>query len=151
MFVGYHGAERFFRSRGDTVTAGRIAAAWADEKLLGAFYARLGQGLDSVYRDTSVTRKEAGRGVEFFKARELLDVELRRQLRTYDADWLLKQPLNNATVIAARVYRTRLEVFDRVLAANRGDIVRALKVIVPAIKERGDADPYQVMEGLGAK
>ncbi len=149
MFVGFRGAERFFRTRGDAALAGRTAAAWEDERRLGAFYARLGASLDSLYRSgAGVPAMGVGRDTIFRRARETMDGALRRAMPTYPIDWLLQQPLNNATVVAARIYRTNLDLFDRVFAAKGGDVREAARAIFEAVRARGQKDPYDAVETI---
>ncbi|MBI4420827.1 MAG: aminopeptidase [Gemmatimonadetes bacterium] len=148
MFVGLRGAEAFFRSRGEATLAERAAAQWEDEKRLGRFYGELADQLDSLYRSGGdAARLDAGRAHLFQRARDRIDRELRRQLRRYSADRLLARPLNNATVVAARIYLTRLELFDGVLAARGGDLRAAIQAIVGAVK-RGEGDPYDKLQAL---
>ena len=149
MFVGFRSAERFFRSRGEVALADRTAAAWEDEKLLAQFYDHLAGALDSLYGSKAdSTGMGAARDSIFARARERLGGPLRRALTTYSVDWLLSQPLNNATVVAARVYRTKLDLFDRVLQAHGGDVRAATAAIFKAVPAKHDTDPYLAVAAL---
>src|SRR5207237_7743607 len=90
MFVGFRGAERFFRSRGAVGAANQAGARWEDEKQLARFDAALAGSLDSLYRSVADSAAlEAGRTRLFRNARQILDGPLRRSFRVYPADWSL--------------------------------------------------------------
>ncbi|MEO8294377.1 MAG: aminopeptidase [Gemmatimonadota bacterium] len=113
QMVGYYGAEAFFRLRGDTATADRAANRWHDEVVLSGYYAELGRQLDSAYagtKDTAVV--EVSRKAVAAWARSQLEGPIGAQLKTYRIGRLTERPINNAQIIAARIYRTRLELFE---------------------------------------
>jgi hypothetical protein len=58
---------------------------------------------------------------------------------------LAERPLNNAAVLAQRLYRTDLEQLDRVLAAHRG----MLRAAVADVRSRlaAGGDPWRALEG----
>ncbi len=140
-FVGYRGAEAFFRARGDAHNAERAAARWRDELRLARFYAWLSGELERLYASGASPAAMRGRRVEVFRtAAEALSGHLAAEFETLDGRRLAARPLNNAVVLAARIYRTRLELFDAVLAEHGGDLSRA----VTAIRARtaGSGDPW---------
>jgi predicted aminopeptidase len=143
-FVGYRGAEAFFRSRGDTVNAGRASARWADEIRLAAFYDTLAARLDTLYGSgTAGPALDSARARIFAAARDDLAGGLSRTLATVDGRWLARQPLNNAVVIAERLYRTRLEVFEHLLAQQGGALVPAIAAVKREVA--GRADPWAAL------
>ena len=152
QLVGYRGAEAFYRARGDTLDARRAADRWRDEVVIGAFYAELGARLDSLYaasEDTAVVdsgRAEIGRW-----AREQLEGPVGAELRTYRIGHLRDAPVNNARIIAARIYRTHLDLFDRWYEAHGesiGESVSALKTLMAGVP--GDSAYARLAEALPA-
>ena len=129
-FVGYHAAERFFQARGDTVSAREALAGWERELRADRFFERLATRLDSLYESSADTAVlDRGREAIFREAREAVGRPA----------W----DLNNALVIAARLYRTDLPIFDRWLELSNGDIVRAVATIEERVRDRDD--PYAAL------
>src|ERR1041384_4282657 len=121
-FVGYRGAEAFFRSRHDTLDAKRAAARWRDERTLDVFYAELARRLDSAYAEPlSGERLEQVRNTLFGWARDQFRGQVGQSLETYDWRWFAQAPLNNAVVIAERFYRMNLNLFDEIYLQNRSE------------------------------
>lgn len=149
-FVGWKGAERFFQARGDTASAQRAAATWRDERRLGVFYQRLSGRLQTLYAPGLVgAAMDSGRALIFREARAQLASGLDGTLEVYRGKWLGEMPINNATVIAQRIYRTRLDLFDQILDAYAGDLPAALKAIGRVVKtDAGRRDPYQAVYAL---
>jgi predicted aminopeptidase len=145
-FVGYRGAERFFRSRGDTLDARRAVARWRDERTLDVFYAELARRLDSAYADTlSRAALDRTRKTIFNWARAQLTGTVGQALETYDWRWFARAPLNNAVVVAQRLYRMDLNLFDEIYLQNHADIGETIRAIQIRVFTQPDQDPYRAL------
>jgi predicted aminopeptidase len=146
-FVGYRGAEAFFRSRGDLADAKRAAARWRDERTLDVLWAELARRLDSVYAPAlSGAELERARGTLFGWARAQLTGPVGQALETYDWRWFARAPLNNAVVIAQRLYRMNLNLFEEVYVhsgANLAETIRAIQIRV--LTQPPGGDPYRAL------
>ena len=199
-FVGYRGAERFFRSRGDVRSAAFAAARWLDEIRLAHFYDSLAAKLERLYagglRGAAAARHDgahaggatnadvagtasagavaarqdgahaggatnadvagtasAGAALEaerqrlFGEARDDLAGPVGKTLQTIDGRRLARRPLNNAVVVAARLYRSDLDKFEALLAADGGDVVRAIADLKRRVA--GGGDPWAGLPSRG--
>ena len=150
-FVGARGAEWFFRSRGDTATAALVARRWADERVLGAFWQRTYEALDSAFalhpEDDSLSRERrlAARDTVFARMRTVLLRDVGPTLREVDASRLPEVRFDNAVVLSRRIYRTDLWLFDAVYAREGGDLRRTIARVSAVTAARGDADPYDAL------
>jgi predicted aminopeptidase len=144
--VGLRSAEQFFTARGDTAAAARAAAWWRDEVRLSRFYADLADTLTKAY-----AAGPAGEALDrirdqiFGTARAALEAGLGLEL--YSGPGLARRPLNNATVVAGRIYRTRLDLFEA-LYQQAGSVREAMGRLKAAIEDGRPADPYAVLERL---
>ena len=131
-FVGARGAARFFRARGDSAAALRVEARWADDKVMAGFWRALYVELDSAFRAHPQDRdaRLAVRDSIYARARERLRTEIAPRLRTLDASYADRVRLDNAVLMARRVYMTDLDVYDQVLARSGGDVRAAVARII---------------------
>jgi predicted aminopeptidase len=147
-FVGYRGAEAFFRMRHDTTDARRAAARWRDERTLDVFYAELARRLDSAYAETpppTGDKLERTRTTLFGWARTQLTGPVGQSLETYDWRWFAQAPLNNAVVIAQRLYRMDLNLFDEIYLQSNADISETIRAIQIRVFTQPDRDPYRAL------
>jgi predicted aminopeptidase len=146
-FVGYRGAEAYFHSRGDSAPAARAAARWRDEVRLGRFYSALAERLEQLYAPgLAGPALRAGRQRVFREALAELGGPVARTLETIDGGRLAERPINNAVVIAQRIYLTRLDQFDQVLSAHHGDVRSAVAGVRQAVA--GGGDPWSALADL---
>ena len=128
QLAGYRAAEALFLSKGDTALAARAAERWADEIVLSRYYAALGARLDSLYSSTTDSTQLAdGRAAAARWAREQLEGPVGSQLKSYHIGRISERPINNAQIIAARIYRTNLDLFERWYQQEGGDIGQAVR------------------------
>jgi predicted aminopeptidase len=142
-FVGARGAEWFFNTRGDTVSARLAADDLHDDIVLGAFWAHLGGQLDTAFAafplDSTAARLAARERVYAAGRRKLVD-SVAPQLRTYPATWAERVTLNNAVLLSRRVYAQGLDQFDAVFEIEGRDVRRAIARI-SGIAKAGAKDP----------
>ncbi|MFQ6046293.1 MAG: aminopeptidase [Gemmatimonadales bacterium] len=148
-FVGWRAARAFFRMRGDSVNATRAAAVWRDELRLAGFYRELADSLRAIYSGRGTASwLEQSRDRVFATARDRLADSLAMGFEIYGAGRLARRELNNASVIAALLYRTELHLFDEILETLGGDLRAAIRRIVTAVEAGRERDPFEVLREL---
>ena len=130
QLVGYRSAEAFFRERGDTANASHAANRWHDEILLGEYYSALVRRLDSVYsQKPDSAALEAGRRQAAAWAREQLMGPMGQQFRSFRVGRIAERPINNAQLIGSRIYRTRLDLFERWFERHGNDVRQSVSAL----------------------
>ena len=133
-FVGARGSERFFLSRGDSLSAARAVDRWADDRLLAAYWASLYTGLDSAFRsvpgDSLRARRLVIRDSVYAAARETLVDSIGPRFRTIPAAYAARVRLDNAALMARRIYLTDLELFERTYEAVGRDLEAAIRRLI---------------------
>lgn len=150
-FVGARGAAQFFRSRGDSGAAARVDARWEDDKRLGAFWARLGHTLDSAFKahpTDRAARLEVRREIYAGARRQLVDT-LAPLLLTMPRQYAERVRLDNAALLARRVYASGLSVFDTLWARNGHDLRRTVAQVIRVAKAQL-ADPFAAVKHAAA-
>ncbi|MEO5588572.1 MAG: aminopeptidase [Gemmatimonadaceae bacterium] len=152
-FVGARGAAAFFRSRGQLDAATRVDAEWSDSKLLGDFWTSLSNSLDSAYAMHKGSREAriAARDTVYEMARRALVSTVGPRLRTVSPFYVQRVALDNASLLARRVYARDLDLFDRVHEAEGRDLRRSIGRIIALARSNKD-DPYAALVGwLGGR
>ena len=153
-FSGARAAERFFRSRGDTVHAALAAARWHDDLILARVWTREFGALDSAYRahpgeSGQPARLAARDSIVDRTRRELVD-SVAPSLTTIDPRFAQRVRLDNAAMLARRIYATGLDDFDGVYEREDRDVRRAVERIVRLARSNPGAPGMAVREWVGA-
>ncbi len=124
-------------------------AAWEDNLLFGRFLSDVVAALEVLYarEDLDDPAKLAAREEVFEAARRSFEVDVRPHLRALSFAGFLEGELNNAALIARRLYYDRLDLFAAVHDALGGDLRRTIARVVEAAEGRPD-DPYGAVEDL---
>ena len=133
-FVGARGAAAFFRARGDTLNASRCDWRWEDEKQLGLFWTRVKDSLEHAYAehpgaDGKAARLVARDSVYAWARRQLVD-SVGPRLTTVPPIYAQRVHLDNASLLARRVYMTDLGKFDDVWEREGHDLKRTIAAII---------------------
>ena len=145
-FVGARGASWFFRSRGQDSAAAIVEARWADDRVLSAFWEKLYKTLDSAFKanPTSKEARLAARDTIYAEARRVLVSEIGPQMKTIPLRYFERVRLDNAALLARRVYATDLSTFDRVFRLEGQDLRRTVGRIV-ALGKENPKDPFAAL------
>lgn len=145
-FVGARGAIWFFRARGDTVNERASEEDWERDRIMGRFWEGLYRSLDSAFSahpDDRSARLAAATAI-YDRAAEIYTDSVVPRLPGVVGRPVVRPELNNAILLARRVYRTGLDDFDAVFALEGRDLKRAMQRIIALAKSRPD-DPYGAM------
>ncbi len=147
-FVGSRGAAAFFRSRGQPEAAAKVDAEWADEKLLGNFWSSLARSLDSAYAKHPPDSREAriaARDTVYMNARRALVADIGPQLKTIGPFYVQRVTLNNAALLARRVYAKDLDLFDQVYEKEGRNLRRTIGRII-SLARSDKKDPFGALK-----
>ena len=156
-FVGYRGAEQFFRARGQAAAAAEVNARWKDEIVMGRFWATLYARVDSAFKShpgeeaSAVAARLAAREALFSEARASLLHDVAPRLKTISIRSVERVRLDNAVLMSRRVYLTDLDVFDAILSKNRWDLRRTVREIVAAARADEERKPFVMLKRLAAQ
>jgi predicted aminopeptidase len=147
-FVGARGSAEFFRRRGSAEMADEAEARWEDEKALAAFWRRLFADVDSVFKahagDSGKPARLALRDSVYRDAKKYLVYQLGPSLHTVSPRYLEQLRIDNAKLLAARIYQTDLALFDAVFF-REGDNVRKTVKRVIALAKSDPKKPYDAL------
>ena len=151
-FVGARGSAWFFRSRNSHAAADEADARWADEKLLAVFWEQLYRSIDSAFaaHPTDSTARLRARDSVYARARHALVDDLGPRLRTISPRGLDRVRLDNAALLAHRIYDTELDLFDGVWWREQGDLRKTIAQIIDLAKSR-PKDPFGALRDWLAK
>ena len=145
-FVGSRGAMWFFHSRGDSLNERLSREDWESDKVMGRFWESLYRSLDSAFAahpDDRSARLAASAAI-YDRAAKLFADSVAPALPGYGPQPPPRPRLDNAILLARRVYRTGLDQFDAVFAVEGHDLRRAMQRIIELARSRPD-DPYEAL------
>ena len=153
MFVGARGAAAFFRARGSDSSARILDARWEDDKVLAGFWAHVIRSLDSAYKShpTDKAWRIAVRDTVYARARADLIGEISPRLRTISPRYAERTPLDNASLLARRVYASDLQLFDDVYQREGRNLRHTIGRVIGLAKSK-PGDPFGVIrQWVGVK
>jgi predicted aminopeptidase len=147
-FIGARGAEAFFRSRHAPLAADAVIDDWANDQVLGRFWEHAAKALDSAYAQwpNDSAARVVARDSVYGRARRALVDSVGPLLRGVDVSRLGTIQLDNAALLARRVYSQRLELFDSVWVRNDRDVRRSITAVRNAVRDA--PQPFEAVERL---
>lgn len=147
-FIGARGAEAFFRSRNAPAAADAVAEDWANDQVLGVFWQQVAVSIDSAYGawPSDSTARVRARDTVYARARRLLVDSVGPRLKGVDVDRLSAIQLDNAALLARRVYARRLDLFDSVWVRNDRNVRQTIGAVRTAVRD--SPDPFGALKRL---
>jgi predicted aminopeptidase len=152
-FVGGLGAIAYFESVSDSVNAERARADWRDELRLAAFWGTLAKELQGAFDSLPPDAREprlAARARIFEAAQRRLVDSIGPTLETTPPGWASRIVLDNAIVLARRVYANRLDAFDTLFEREGRDLPKAIQRVIALAKARPDDPMAAVIDAAAA-
>jgi len=151
-FVGARGSAWFFRTRGSPAAADQADARWSDDKILARFWAQLYREVDSAFKahPTDSLARLAVRDTLYARARRQLVDSVGPLLHTIPPQALPRIRLDNAALLAHRLYNTDLDLFDQVWVKQNGDLRRSISLVIDLAK-LNPKDPFAGIRSWLAK
>jgi len=152
-FVGAHGAIDYFCSlEGEGSRHCDLARRrWHDDLVYGRFLSDLVERLKAVYARSELppATRLAMRDSVFQDARARWNAQVEPTLVSDQYHgWGRRATLNNAALIARRIYFDRLDVFEAAYARTGGELRTFVRLVKDAVK--GQKDAYAAVARLGA-
>jgi predicted aminopeptidase len=152
-FVGDRGAIALFCGMEglDSERCHRAQDEWADNLAFAEFLNGLVAELDVLYGRTDIdaARKVQLREPVFDAARTRFRDEVLPAMRTDRFRGFERLPMNNATLLARRLYYDRLDRFEAAYVRLGGALPTAIEAIIDAASDGSD-DPWAALESVGS-
>jgi predicted aminopeptidase len=135
-FVGARGSAWFFRVHGSPAAADQADARWGDDKLMARFWAQLYRQVDSAFKahPADSAARVLARDTLYARARHALVDSLGPQLKTIPTRALARIRLDNAALLAHRLYNTDLDLFDEIWVKEHGNLRTTVRRIIELAK-----------------
>jgi hypothetical protein len=82
----------------------------------------------------------------YARARRLLVDSVSLQVRGINPAWFHRIPLDNASLLARRVYSQRLDLFDSVLVRNGSNVRQTIAAVRDAVRD--SSEPFVALERI---
>ena len=149
-FVGARGSAEFFRARGSNGAVDEAEARWSDDKILARFWKQLHDDIERAFAahpgttEAAVHARLSARDSIYREARNQLVFRIGVQLRTVPPRYLERVRLDNAALLARRIYLTDLDLFDSVYVREGSDTRRAVRQVI-ALAKANPRKPYDAL------
>jgi predicted aminopeptidase len=148
-FVGARGSAAFFRAHGSPAAADEADARWSDDRQMARFWGALYKRVDSAFKahpgDADRARRIAVRDTIYRAARDTLIHVLGPRLRVIGPQALERMRIDNAAVMARRVYLTDVDLFDGIWLKDGRNLRRAVADVIALAKADSLRKPFDAL------